>query len=373
MKRFLSTTAIVLTMTGAAFADAHSEGFGNVAVEETDFLASDLIGMRIYNSEAEVENEATVAEGAEKEWDDIGEINDIIVTKDGKVTAVILGIGGFLGMGERDVSISMDKIRILSDEDGDRFLVVNTSKEMLEQSPEFEREMDMDAEKKAEADNDNVTVVTTGGSDAENVAENAEAETEEMAQEVETETEEMAEEVETETEEMAQEAEAETEEMANEVEAESKEMEQEAEQMAEEAEANTEAAVEGDDANTTVITGDETVDRELLPRPEVEREGYETANAETIGQMSAEDLEGSPVYGANDETVGEIDTLLIGDNGKIDRVVINVGGFLGLGEKPVAVTFDELQVLKNVEGDDVRIYIDSTEERLESQPEYQGD
>jgi hypothetical protein len=39
----------------------------------------------------------------------------------------------------------------------------------------------------------------------------------------------------------------------------------------------------------------------------------------------------------------------------------------------VAVTFDELQVLKNVEGDDVRIYIDSTEERLESQPEYQGD
>ena len=338
MKRFLSTTAIVLTMTGAAFADAHSEGFGNVAVEETDFLASDLIGMRIYNSEAEVENDATVAEGAEKEWDDIGEINDIIVTKDGKVTAVILGIGGFLGMGERDVSISMDKIRILSDEDGDRFLVVNTSKEMLEQSPEFEREMDMDAEKKAEADNDNVTVVTTGGSDAENVAESAEAETEEMA---------------------------------NEVEAESKEMEQEAEQMAEEAEANTEAAVEGDDANTTVITGDETVDRELLPRPEVEREGYETANAETIGQMSAEDLEGSPVYGANDETVGEIDTLLIGDNGKIDRVVINVGGFLGLGEKPVAVTFDELQVLKNVEGDDVRIYIDSTEERLESQPEYE--
>lgn len=55
MKRFLSTTAIVLTMTGAAFADAHSEGFGNVAVEQTDFLASDLIGMRIYNSEAEVD------------------------------------------------------------------------------------------------------------------------------------------------------------------------------------------------------------------------------------------------------------------------------------------------------------------------------
>ena len=331
MKRFLSTTAIVLTMSGAAFADAHSEGFGNVAVEQTDFLASDLIGMRIYNSEAEVEADATLAADAEKEWDDIGEINDIIVSQDGDVTAVILGIGGFLGMGERDVSIAMDKIKILADEDGERFLVVNTSKEMLEQAPEFERPM-------------------VEGEAMDGAAMN---------------------EAETETEEMANEVETETEEAANEVEAESEEMAQEAEQMAENAEAETEEAVEGE--NTTVITGDETVEREMLPRPEVEREGYAAAEAEMIQQMTAEDLEGSYVYGANDETVGEIDTLLIGDDGKIDRVVINVGGFLGLGEKPVAVTFDELQILKNVEGDDVRIYIDSTEERLESQPEYQGE
>ncbi|MEX3314550.1 PRC-barrel domain-containing protein [Sulfitobacter sp. PS-8MA] len=347
MKRFLGTTAIVLTMTGAAFADAHTEGFGSVAVEETDFLASDLIGMRIYNSEAEVENDATVVQGAEQEWDDIGEINDIIVSKDGEVTAVILGIGGFLGMGERDVSVSMDKIRILNGEAGERFLVVNTSKEMLEQSPEFERRMtdDVDAqnmtdanmsdeERMANADDPNVTVVTGETDTSENI-------------------------------------ERETEEMASEIEAESEEMAQEAETMMENAEAETEEAVNEADANTTVITGDETVERELLPRPQVEREGYEAAEMGMIEQMTAEDLEGSYVYGANDETVGEIDSLLIGDNGKIDRVVINVGGFLGLGEKPVAVTFDELQVLKNVEGDDVRIYIDSTEERLESQPEYQ--
>ena len=327
MKRFLSTTAIVLTMTGAAFAEAHSEGFGNVAVEQTDFLASDLIGMRIYNSEAEVDAATPVANGAEQEWDDIGEINDIIVSKDGEVTAVILGIGGFLGLGERDVSISMDKIRILNDEDGDRFLVVNTSKEMLEQAPEFERPMmdgeAMEGEAMTETD-DNVTVVT----------ENAETETEEMANEVEAETEEMVQD----TENAAENLEAETEEMANEVEAESEEMEQEAETMMENAEAETEEAVNEAEANTTVITGDETVERELLPRPEVEREGYAAAEADMIQQMSADDLEGSYVYGANDETVGEIDTLLIGDNGQIDRVVINVGGFLGLGEKPVAVT-----------------------------------
>tara|TARA_R110002072_G_scaffold27730_12_gene90004 strand:+ start:2357 stop:2608 length:252 start_codon:yes stop_codon:yes gene_type:complete len=80
-----------------------------------------------------------------------------------------------------------------------------------------------------------------------------------------------------------------------------------------------------------------------------------------IEALTAEDIQGSYVYGANDETVGEIDGLVMSDDGKVAEVVINVGGFLGLGGKPVAVTFDELQILKNVEGDDFRIYIDSTQ------------
>ena len=43
-----------------------------------------------------------------------------------------------------------------------------------------------------------------------------------------------------------------------------------------------------------------------------------------------------------------------------------------MGEKPVAVTWDELQVLKQSDGDDFRIYIDSNKEALEALPEYQG-
>ncbi|MFD2740359.1 PRC-barrel domain-containing protein [Sulfitobacter aestuarii] len=358
MKRFLSTTAVLLTMTGAAYAETHTEGFGSVQVQQDDFFASDLIGMRIYNSEAEVDAEARIADGAEQEWDDIGEINDIIITPEGDVSAVILGIGGFLGMGERDVSISMDKIKILREEgdSNERFLVVNTSKEMLEQSPEFERPMDASMEQSAE----NMEAET------EQMAENAEAETEQMAENAEAETEEMAQNVETETEEMAQNVETETEEMAENAEAET-------EELAAEAEAN----VEGEAVETETMAEDNTVvtttDRPLLTRPQVEREGYAEAPMEEVQAMTAEDIEGTSVYGVNDESVGEVDTLIMSEDGKVERVVINVGGFLGLGEKPVAVTFDELQILKNAEGDDIRIYIDSTEEALESQPEYQVD
>ncbi len=286
MKTLLSTTALVIAMTGAVHADNHGEGFGQVEMQQGDFYASNLIGMRIYNAENAVAADTTIADGGEAEWDDIGEINDIIVTQDGKVSAVILGVGGFLGMGERDVAVPMSDITIVREEgdSDDRFLVVSTTKEALEQMPAFERGDDM-----ADAD------MTTDG----------------------------------------------------------------------------DASAEGDMAadDTAQMTNDG-AERTMLPRPAVEREGYAEVEMSAARKMTSEQLEGALVYGANDESVGEIDRLVLGEDGKVSNVVINVGGFLGLGEKPVAVTFDELQILQEQDGDDVRIYIDSTQELLEAQPEY---
>ena len=147
--------------------------------------------------------------------------------------------------------------------------------------------------------------------------------------------------------------------------------------MAADGEVKTEAdmAAEGDakvEKTEAEMAATDGAERELLPRPAVEREGYTEADMAAVRQMTSEDLEGTAVYGANDESVGEIDSLVIGEDGKVSEVVINVGGFLGLGEKPVAVTFDELQILQETDGDDLRVYIDSTEERLEAQPEFEG-
>ncbi|MBU3034136.1 hypothetical protein [Tritonibacter mobilis] len=44
----------------------------------------------------------------------------------------------------------------------------------------------------------------------------------------------------------------------------------------------------------------------------------------------------------------------------------------GIGERPVAVTFDELTILRNEGGDDFRVYVDATREALEQQPEYEN-
>lgn len=57
----------------------------------------------------------------------------------------------------------------------------------------------------------------------------------------------------------------------------------------------------------------------------------------------ASQLDGVDVYNQNNERIGEIDDVLVDKSGKVEAVVIGVGGFLGIGERNVAVPFDALQ------------------------------
>ena len=57
--------------------------------------ASKLMGLNVYNDANEK----------------LGDINELILDKDGKVSAVVIGVGGFLGMGEHDIAVSMDKLK----------------------------------------------------------------------------------------------------------------------------------------------------------------------------------------------------------------------------------------------------------------------
>ena len=64
---------------------------------------------------------------------------------------------------------------------------------------------------------------------------------------------------------------------------------------------------------------------------------------EKPNQWRASKLVGVDVYGPNKEKVGDINEVLIDRNGKAEAVVIGVGGFLGIGEKDVAVPFDQVR------------------------------
>src|SRR6478752_8743447 len=66
----------------------------------------------------------------------IGDVNDVLLDKNGQVTAVILGVGGLLGLGEKDVAVPFKALH-LKEKDGKRYLVVNTTKEALEGAPGY--------------------------------------------------------------------------------------------------------------------------------------------------------------------------------------------------------------------------------------------
>jgi sporulation protein YlmC with PRC-barrel domain len=66
----------------------------------------------------------------------IGAVNDLLVDKDGKLSAVIIGVGGFLGAGEKNVAVPFNALR-LTDKNGKRYLVMETTKEALEKAPGY--------------------------------------------------------------------------------------------------------------------------------------------------------------------------------------------------------------------------------------------
>jgi sporulation protein YlmC with PRC-barrel domain len=66
---------------------------------KNNWRASKLMGLDVYN------------EANEK----LGDINELILDKNGKVNAVVIGVGGFLGMGEHDIAVTMDKLKFVEE------------------------------------------------------------------------------------------------------------------------------------------------------------------------------------------------------------------------------------------------------------------
>ena len=72
----------------------------------------------------------------------IGEIMDVLVDKSGKVTSFIVGVGGFLGAGEKDVSVPFDAVRITTKNNNKWYLVMNTTKDELKNAAGFTYDKD---------------------------------------------------------------------------------------------------------------------------------------------------------------------------------------------------------------------------------------
>ncbi len=90
---------------------------------------------------------------------------------------------------------------------------------------------------------------------------------------------------------------------------------------------------------------------------------------QAMDERLANDLIGTEVQGSGGERVGDINDLIIGPNNTVTGAVIGVGGFLGIGEKNVAVSFDRLKT-KNVDNNEEVFTLNATKKELQNAPDY---
>jgi hypothetical protein len=73
-----------------------------------------------------------------------------------------------------------------------------------------------------------------------------------------------------------------------------------------------------------------------------------------------------PVYDKSNAKIGDINDVLVGPNGEVNAVIIGVGGFLGAGEKDVAVNFSAIK--KTTKDDKTYLTMDTTKDALKGAP-----
>lgn len=259
-------------------------------VERADgSIATQIIGENVYN-------------GTGDDAQNIGSVNDIVLSKAGKAESLVIGVGGFLGLGQKNVAFDYGKTS-WTEKNGDRWLVVEANKESLEALPDFDRRAYDPAPVVAAAGAETPATVTPTTDTAASTQAEPEANSTAPAGE------------------MAAEKPA------------------------------PDAAAEPDQTQTAAI------DKSTLTEMPM------------TGEIRSEDLVGTAVYGADDAMVGEIGDVALTADSKVDAVIVDVGGFLGIGEKEVAVGMDNLKIMTDKDGKKY-LYTDFTKEQLEAQAAY---
>ena len=421
-RNLLATTALIaLVATGAhaqnattpapAQTPAVQEPAAAPAARAEGSIVTNIIGESVYN-------------GTGDDAEDIGKVSDVVFDKDGMAKSVIIGVGGFLGVGAKNVAFDYDKLQ-WAEKNGDRWLVAQTTKDELTAQPEFDskpygpapapaastdataptapvttdtaqKPVDMNAataEPVKRADGNlatNIigeTVYNGTGDDAQNIG------------------------------------------SVNDI------------VLTREGKAQSlvigvggflglgakNVAYDFGKAQWAEKNGDrwlvaQTTKEELQAQPDFNRKAYDPMPATTasnepaatapaaapadttapadktaaapaapdasapdqtqtaaidkstltempVGEIRGDDLKGTTVYGANDAKVGEIGDVVLTPDKKTDAVIVDVGGFLGIGEKEVAVGMDNLKFMTDKDGNKY-LYTTFTKEQLEAQTAY---
>ncbi|WP_028957169.1 PRC-barrel domain-containing protein [Sulfitobacter sp. 20_GPM-1509m] len=356
MKHFLATTAAAALMATTAYAqtaetqspfvDSSSEA---VAGAQT-VRASDLMGKAVYVTETDVSGNEIDTDAIE--WERVGEVNDLVMSPGGEVNAVLLDIGGFLGIGERSVALSMDQLQLVSgmNDGGEYYVVFNGTAASLENAPEYDGSAIGAWAEDTQADNaaaDNAATgavaTDTAATDMEKSADPAMANSDTAATDP----------AMTETDSAAADSDM---------------------------KADDPAMADTDTAATDDMAADKSMDTANADGAAMEDEGsvYSAAppavnvdgwSQVELSELTTEDLTGAVVFDAQMKDIGEVGELYVSADGQLTGAELDIGGFLGIGEDHVRVDMESLNIQRDAEAGEVRVYVDMTEESLKAMKE----
>ncbi len=238
-------------------------------VTDVDNLATEIIGRQVYSSQSD-------------DAEHIGDINNLVIGDNGQVAAVVIGVGGFLGIGEKNVAVKYSELEWVVAEDNTERYILPTSKEALEAAPDFR------AEDQTRPTEDNMAPADGTMAPADPNA----------------------------------------------------------------APVDNNAMAPVDNNAMAPVSGP--IDRTTL----------------TDAPLTAEELIGTNAYGPADEHLGAIGDVILGaDASSVEGVIIDFGGFLGIGTKPVAVSIENLRYALD-ENRNEYLFVNVTREQLDQAPAY---
>src|SRR5580704_13142827 len=246
VKRLLLTSAMAMALAVPAFGQtANAPSSVKTTMSSSEVRSDKLVGHAVINAQNEK----------------VGLIDSVILGPQGHVDKVVIGVGGFLGMGDRDVAVNWRDLQVL---DNGNKIVVNASRDQLKAMPEFKY------------DEQHRRGSTFSMNDAGHASTTA----------------------------------------------------------------DTRAAA--DDRARHANAGDPT----------------------NSGGIDAHKLIGRSIVNQSNATVGTIDSVILDNSGKVDRVVVGVGGFLGVSKRDVAVSWHDLKVTNNGE----KVVTNATKDQLNAMP-----
>jgi PRC-barrel domain len=107
------------------------------------------------------------------------------------------------------------------------------------------------------------------------------------------------------------------------------------------------------------------------PATEVANKRAGFVQTQNANEWRGSKLIGASVYGPSNDSIGDINDVIIGSGGEVKAVVVGVGGFLGVGEKNVALPFDALTIARKADSSSIqKITVSYTKDELKNAPKF---